>query len=98
METLAEQMRNENAQNFEQIKDELKEKVVGDIKKFGDGGIYLSTSISLDKVGRRVGQNEGFEINKDYRIAAKDYFKSLGFVVLDCVSPAGNLFGYKVML
>lgn len=98
MENLADKLRKENANKFEQIKQELTEKVISDIQKYGDGCVYLSTSISGDKVGERKGANEGFEINKDYRIAVKEHFKNLGFVVIDCVSPGGRLFGYMVEL
>lgn len=98
MERIADKMRIENAENFDKIKKELTEKIVNDIRNFGDAGIYLSTSIPLGKVGDRKGSFEGWEINKDFRIAAKEYYLQQGFVVIDCVSSAGNLLGYKIQL
>lgn len=99
MEKLADKMRKEVSDSFDGIKEELTNKIVSDIKKFGDGCICLSTATPMEKVGERKGRIEGFAINSLYRGVANRYFKEeLGFNVIDCFANNGELIGYRVVL
>ena len=91
-------MRNENAGKFDFIKQELTDKVVNDIQEWGSARIFLERSTPHNRIDKSIGVWKGWEINKDFRIAAKKHFLSNGFVVYDCISPGGQLYGFQIEL
>lgn len=91
-------MRVENALNFNEIREELTNKVVEDIRRWGYSYVHFSITADIDKVYEMKGAFSGWEINKDFRVAAKAHFKNCEFVVTDCVTPGGRLFAYMIEL
>ena len=96
MINLADQLREEKALGFDKIKAELTEKVVADIRKYNVSFIHLGSQ--SDEIHEYNGFNKGWEIDHGFRLAAKEYFLSCGFVVTPCTSPGGNLYGYQIEL
>lgn len=94
MATLAEQMRQENAAAFEAIKQELTDKVVKDIRSYGESKVNTSTN----EKGISHHNLYGWYVNLAFRIPVKEHFKALGFVVIECTSPGGSHIGYRITL
>ena len=94
MATLAEQMRQENAAKFEAIKQELTDKVVNDIRNYGESKVNTYT----DEKGISHHNIYGWYVNQAFRIPVKEHFKALGFVVIECTTPGGSHIGYQITL
>ena len=94
METLAEQMRQENATAFEAIKQELTDNVVKDIRSYGKSQVNTYTNEN----GISHHNLYGWYVNHAFRIPVKEHFKALGFVVIECTTSGGSHIGYRITL
>lgn len=93
--TIAEQMRKENAEKFETIKQELTDIVVKQIKDYGQSKVCTYKTCK----GVEVDNYYGIFVDKDFRLAVKEHFESLGFVVIDRYMGYSNHHsGYDIML
>ena len=94
MATLADQIRQENAEKFEAIKQELTDKVVNDIRSYGESKVNTFT----DEKGIGHHNIYGWYVNQSFRIPVKEHFEALGFVVTECITPRGSHIGYRITL
>ena len=95
MANLADELRKENSEKFNVIKEELTNLIVEQIRKYGHCKVLTYKTCK----GVEVDNYYGIFVDVAFRVPVKEHFESLGFVVKDRYIGYGNTHaGYDIML